>query len=91
MIQQFNNIAVLLLFLTWMWIPSKRRRKEEEEALLAELVSSTNNTAKQDKWSSIASKDAATLHTTSGAAGKKDVRPGWRFFDNTFFVCLKKR
>ena len=26
MIQQFNNIAVLLLFLTWMRIPSKRRR-----------------------------------------------------------------
>ena len=26
MIQQFNNIAVLLLFLTWMWIPFKGRR-----------------------------------------------------------------
>ena len=26
-IQQFNNIAVSLLFLTWMWIPSKRRKR----------------------------------------------------------------
>ena len=26
-IQQFNNIAVSMLFLTWMWIPSKRRRR----------------------------------------------------------------
>ena len=38
MIQQFNNIAVLLLFLSWMWIPSKRRRPFAKESCLHHFV-----------------------------------------------------
>ena len=37
MIQQFNNIAVLLLFLTWMWIPSERRRRRHLITLISIL------------------------------------------------------
>ena len=38
MIQQFNNIAVSLLFLTWMWIPSKRRRSVVYHFVLSNCV-----------------------------------------------------
>ena len=31
-IQQFNSIAVWLLFLTWMWIPFKKKKKNNLQA-----------------------------------------------------------